>query len=62
MSKPNVIKAIGISFLTVILLTAPLGAAAKTTTLKIATLAPEGSTYIQALNELNTELKLKTNK
>ena len=61
MSKPNVIKAIGISFLTVILLTAPLGAAAKTTTLKIATLAPEGSTYIQALNELNTELKQKTN-
>jgi len=61
MSKPNVIKAIGISFLTVILLTAPLGAAAKTTTLKIATLAPEGSSYIQALNELNTELKQKTN-
>jgi TRAP-type C4-dicarboxylate transport system substrate-binding protein len=61
MSKPNVIHAIGISFLTVILLIAPHGAAAKTTTIKIATLAPEGSTYIQALNDLNAELKQKTN-
>lgn len=55
------IKAIGISFLTVILLIAPHGAAAKITTIKIATLAPEGSTYIQALNDLNAELKQKTN-
>ncbi|CAB1061647.1 TRAP-type C4-dicarboxylate transport system, periplasmic component [Olavius sp. associated proteobacterium Delta 1] len=61
MIKPNMIKAIGISFLTVILLIAPHGAAAKITTIKIATLAPEGSTYIQALNDLNAELKQKTN-
>jgi TRAP-type C4-dicarboxylate transport system substrate-binding protein len=61
MSKPNVIKAIGISFLTVILLIAPQNAAAKTTTIKIATLAPDGSSYIQTLNDLNAELKLKTN-
>jgi TRAP-type C4-dicarboxylate transport system substrate-binding protein len=61
MSKPNVIKAIGISFLTVILLIAPQSAAAKTTTIKIATLAPDGSSYIQTLNDLNAELKLKTN-
>jgi TRAP-type transport system periplasmic protein len=62
MSQTNVIKSIGIVILTVILLIAPYGAAAKTTILKIATLAPEGSTYIQALNELNTELKQKTGK
>ena len=61
MSKSNVIKAIGMSFLTVILFISPHIAAAKTTTIKIATLAPEGSTYIRALNELNTELKQKTN-
>ena len=61
MSKPNVVKTIGISFLTVILLIAPHSAAAKTTTIKIATLAPEGSSYIQALNELNAELMQKTN-
>jgi TRAP-type C4-dicarboxylate transport system substrate-binding protein len=61
MSRPNVIKAIGMSFLTVFLLVLPHCAAAKTTTIKIATLAPEGSTYIQALNDLNAELKQKTN-
>jgi TRAP-type C4-dicarboxylate transport system substrate-binding protein len=61
MKKPKLIKTISISFLTVILLIAPDGAAAKTTTLKIATLAPEGSAYIQALNELKAELKQKTN-
>ena len=61
MNKPKLIQMISISFLAVILLIAPHGAAAKTTTLKIATLAPEGSAYIQALNELNAELKQKTN-
>jgi len=61
MSKTNMIKTMGISFLTVILFLAPHGAAAKTTTIKIATLAPEGSTYIQALNDLDAELKQKTN-
>jgi len=61
MSKTNVIKSIGIAFLALILLIAPQGAAAKPTILKIATLAPEGSSYIQALNELNAELKQKTN-
>jgi TRAP-type C4-dicarboxylate transport system substrate-binding protein len=61
MNQPNVIKVLGISFLTVILLIAPLGADAKTTAIKIATLAPEGSSYIQTLNELNAELMQKTN-
>jgi len=61
MSRPNVIKAIGMSFLTVFLLVSPHIAAAKTTIIKIASLAPEGSSYIQTFNDLNTELKQKTN-
>ena len=60
MSRPTLIKALVVSLLTVVLLIAPHEAAAKTTTIKIATLAPEGSTYIQALNDLKAELKQKT--
>jgi len=60
MSKTKMIKTMAIGFLTVILLIAPRGAAAKTTTIKIATLAPEGSIYIQALHDLDAELKQKT--
>ncbi len=36
-------------------------AAAKTTIIKIATLAPEGSTWIEIFNDLNAELKTATN-
>jgi len=61
MNSLNVIKVLGISLLVGSLLASPHGAAAKATTIKIATLAPEGSTYIQTLNDLNAELKLKTN-
>jgi TRAP-type C4-dicarboxylate transport system substrate-binding protein len=61
MIRPNVIKALCMSFLTVFLVVLPDGAEAKSTTIKIATLAPEGSTYIQILNDLNAELKQKTN-
>ena len=61
MNRPNVIKAMGVSFLTVFILVSPHMVAAKATTIKIATLAPEGSTYIQTLNDLNAELKQKTN-
>jgi TRAP-type C4-dicarboxylate transport system substrate-binding protein len=48
-------------FLAVFLLALPLAAEARSTTIKIATLAPEGSTYIQILNDINAELKQKTN-
>ena len=61
MTRPNVIKALFIYFMTVFLLALPAAADAKSTTIKIATLAPEGSTYIQILNDLNAELKQKTN-
>jgi TRAP-type C4-dicarboxylate transport system substrate-binding protein len=36
-------------------------AAAKTTVIKLATLAPEGSAWIEIFNDLNVELKEKTN-
>ena len=61
MSNSSVIKVTGMIFLTALLLISSRAAAAKTTTIKIATLAPEGSSYIQILNDLNAELKQKTN-
>jgi len=61
MIRPNVIKALCMYFLTIFLLALPDGADAKSTTIKIATLAPEGSAYIQILNDINSELKQKTN-
>ncbi len=61
MSSPNVIKAIGVSFLIVFLLVAPRSAASKTVTIKIATLAPEGSSWIQTFADLNAAVKKKTN-
>ncbi|UCD78358.1 MAG: TRAP transporter substrate-binding protein DctP [Desulfobacterales bacterium] len=61
MNRRNVIKAIGIGFLIVFLLVSPRTAVSKDTTLKIATLAPEGSAWIQTFEDLNVELKKKTN-
>jgi TRAP-type C4-dicarboxylate transport system substrate-binding protein len=61
MSRPNVIKAIGVGFLAVFLLVSPRSAVSGGTTLKIATLAPEGSVWIQTFEDLNAELKEKTN-
>ena len=62
MSRPNLIKAIEVSFLIVFLLVAPNSAASKAVTLKIATLAPEGSAWIQTFDDLNAAIKKKTNK
>ncbi len=61
MSSPNLIKAIGVSFLIVFLLIAPRNADAKAVTIKIATLAPQGSAWIQAFDDLNAAVKKKTN-
>jgi TRAP-type C4-dicarboxylate transport system substrate-binding protein len=60
MRIPNVAKAIGAGFLAVFLLVSPRIAFAEGTTLKIATLAPEGSVWIQTFEDLNAELKKKT--
>ena len=61
MSSPNWIKAIGVSFLIVFLLVAPRSAASKAVTIKIATLAPEGSAWIKTFDDLNAAVKKKTN-
>ena len=60
MNGSNVVKWMGAGLLIGLFLVTPYLAGAKTTTIKIATLAPEGSSYIQALNDLNAELKKKT--
>jgi len=44
-----------------LLSTIPPGAGAEAVTIKIATLAPEGSSWIQTFEDLNTELQKKTN-
>jgi TRAP-type C4-dicarboxylate transport system substrate-binding protein len=50
------------TFLVLLLLIATAGnAASKTTVIKLATLAPEGSAWTEIFNDLNTELKEKTN-
>jgi TRAP-type C4-dicarboxylate transport system substrate-binding protein len=61
MNGSNVIKLMGMGCLIAVLIVSPQIAGAKKTTIKIATLAPDGSSYIQILNELNAELKQKTN-
>jgi TRAP-type C4-dicarboxylate transport system substrate-binding protein len=60
MSKVSVIKKLGMIFLTVLLFLTSQSVAASTATIKIATLAPEGSSYIKILNDLNVELMEKT--
>jgi TRAP-type C4-dicarboxylate transport system substrate-binding protein len=60
MRIPNVAKAIGAGILAVFLLVSPRIASSEGTTLKIATLAPEGSAWIQTFVDLNAELKKKT--
>jgi len=60
MSSPHMIKSIGACLLMMITFVAPPGAFSKTATIKIATLAPEGSSWVQTLENLNAELKQKT--
>jgi TRAP-type C4-dicarboxylate transport system substrate-binding protein len=61
MSRPNVIRTMGVGILILFLFSIPPGAAAKAVTIKIATLAPEGSSWIQTFEDLNVELQKKTN-
>ena len=61
MSRPNLIQAMGVGILILFLFSIPPAAGAKTLTIKIATLAPEGSSWIQTFEDLNVELRQKTN-
>ena len=56
------IKALaGIALATLLPIFSGGNAASKTTVIKLATLAPEGSAWIEIFNDLNGELKEKTN-
>jgi len=61
MCNPNLNKVIGASFLIIFFLVAPHSAYSKAVTIKIATLAPEGSAWIQTFGDLNAAVKKKTN-
>jgi TRAP-type C4-dicarboxylate transport system substrate-binding protein len=60
MKKFDAMKAIGLIFLGLVLLVTSIDRASAATVIKIATLAPEGSAWIQTLNELNAEVMKKT--
>ena len=60
MNRMHTINAIGCSLLVLLLLVSPADGASKATVIKIATLAPEGSSWIKIFDELNAEVKDKT--
>ena len=60
MIKGKSLYFISLILVMVILIFAPSSGAAKKMTIKIATLAPEGSTWIKTFNTINTEIKQKT--
>jgi TRAP-type C4-dicarboxylate transport system substrate-binding protein len=57
-----IIKMMGLCVLAFSLTLSPVNGAEKSVVIKIATLAPEGSAWIQILSELNEEVVKKTNK
>ena len=54
------IKAIGCSLLVFLLTVMPAGGSSKSAVIKIATLAPEGSSWIKIFDDLNAEVRKKT--
>ena len=62
MDTTNAFKVIGCSFLVLLFIVSTAGSAlTKSTVIKIATMAPEGSAWIDIFNDLNAALKEKTN-
>ena len=61
MNAPKLIKTIGLGFLIVFLLVVPQSVLSKAVTIKIATLAPQGSAWMQIFNDFNAEVKKITN-
>ena len=57
----NLIKAIGVGFLIALFLVVPNRAYSKIVTIKIATLAPEGSSWLQPFIDLDAAVRKKTN-
>lgn len=62
MIRTVALKIIGLSFITLALLVSPTPGTAKTLIIKLATLAPEGSSWINTFNSINAEVREKTDK
>jgi TRAP-type C4-dicarboxylate transport system substrate-binding protein len=62
MIRTVALKIVGLSFITLTLLVSPAISTAKTLVIKLATLAPEGSSWIETFNSIDTEVREKTDK
>ena len=62
MTRSAVMKIAGLGFITLVLFVAPANPMAKTLVIKLATLAPEGSSWIEAFNSIDKEVRQKTDK
>jgi TRAP-type C4-dicarboxylate transport system substrate-binding protein len=60
MKRTKTVKSIGLAILAVLVLALTAGAGSGKNVIKIATLAPEGSSWIEAFDGINAELKKKT--
>ena len=62
MIRSAMIKIVGLIFATCILMVSPARSTAKTLVIKLATLAPEGSSWIETFNSIDKEMREKTDK
>jgi TRAP-type C4-dicarboxylate transport system substrate-binding protein len=60
MGRPDVIKCLALSLLACLFLIQPANGAEKSLVIKLATLAPEGSSWMKTFNTINTEMMKKT--
>jgi len=61
MTRSAIIKIVELSFVALMLLGSPAAGAAKSLEIKIATLAPEGSSWMKTFDAINAEVSRKTN-
>ena len=62
MIRSAMIKIVGLIFVTCILMVSPANSTAKTLVIKLATLAPEGSSWIETFKSIDKEVREKTDK
>jgi len=62
MTRTVALKIVGLSFITLALLVSPADSTAKTLVIKLATLAPEGSSWIETFKSIDAEVREKTDK
>ena len=60
MIRTAALKIVGLSFITLALLLSSTNSTAKTLVIKLATLAPEGSSWIKTFNVIDKEVRAKT--